>query len=346
MLLLSENNVLQLLQNLNQNECMEIIRSFSSALADFSTQSASFRPERTIYQPLRSYITTKDNNRSLFMPVSNTTNTGIKIITRSGRTGSLTGVINVFTPEGQLTGLLSAAEVTGFRTSVATLSLLSRCCNIPKRHICVFGAGKQAEWHTRLILLLYPSVVETVTFINRASGRLQRLLADLQPVLSSVNIKFLVKDGNAEFEPQLRSRLAESDIIFCCTPSTSPLFPHEYLSGTQPAKSRFISLIGSHKPSMQEIDAHTLLSGGGDIYVDSKTACLAEAGELIMAKVNEQQLVEIGKLFASNQKIISSEVGQNVVFKCVGMGLMDLVVAKTLLDMAAERGLGTIVDDF
>jgi len=81
---------------------------------------------------------------------------------------------------------------------------------------------------------------------------------------------------------------------------------------------------------------------------------MAEAGELIMAKVNESQLIELGELqpyFTSSSSSSSSSEelsirDGNVIFKCVGMGIMDLAIARTLLDMAHEQGYGTVVDGF
>jgi ornithine cyclodeaminase len=94
---------------------------------------------------------------------------------------------------------------------------------------------------------------------------------------------------------------------------------------------------------MQEIDSKTLLSGNKSIvYVDSVEACMEEAGELIMAKVQENQLVELGELDST----ASLDAEGNVVFKCVGMGIMDLVIARSLLEMAREQGLGTVVSGF
>ena len=96
---------------------------------------------------------------------------------------------------------------------------------------------------------------------------------------------------------------------------------------------------------MQEIDSRTLFSGAnGTIYVDSVEACMEEAGELIMAKVDERQLVELGELDSSTTSILEGD--GNVVFKCVGMGIMDLVIARSLLGMARQQGLGTVVEGF
>lgn len=94
---------------------------------------------------------------------------------------------------------------------------------------------------------------------------------------------------------------------------------------------------------MQEIDLATLTSGDERVYVDSREACLQEAGEIIMGGIPKTQLVELGEVFPSGTDGINATNGRNVVYKSVGIGYMDLVVGKKLLDFAKEEGLGVEV---
>ncbi|KAF7163746.1 hypothetical protein CNMCM5623_008504 [Aspergillus felis] len=355
--ILSEPDVSRILRHLTPEQCHILLDALSEALVTVSSETTKPEPERLVHQPLRTTITTKDQNLSLFMPVSNTTSTGIKIVTASQREGII-GVINIFSPEGRLLGLLSAAEVTAFRTALATMTLFTRCTSIAKTHILIFGSGRQAEWHARLALLLVPRLVRRITFINRGRRRLEEMerdvIAELRDSYPDIVFATLTREGTdeAEYEVRLRAEVASCDVIFSCTPSTEPNFPYGYLSSTSTTtsapKQRFISLIGSYKPHMCEVDTETILSGGGKIYVDSREACLEESGELIKAQVRGEQLTEIGELFGrlgKSEPIVVPE-GCNVVFKCVGMGIMDLVIGKKLLDIGVEKGLGMNVDGF
>ena len=353
MLLLPEKDVSQLLRRLTSTQCQELLNDLTGALGAFSGEKNK-SGQTLIHQPIRSHIVTKAGNASLFMPVSDTSTTGIKVVTISGDGGELNGTISVFSPEGRLIGLLGAVEATAFRTALATMTLFTRCTSLRRKRVVIFGSGNQAEWHARLALILVPEEIETITFINRGRERLDRLTRSLLPQLQqhypNICISILPKDGTEGFDGKLRSELSASDVIFCCTPSTEPLFPHSYLQSTDSGvfKPRFISMIGSYKPHMQEIDSTTLLSGGGKIYVDSKEACLEESGELIKANIRAEQLVEIGELFVPQQKLEEVKVsrGCNVVFKCVGMGIMDLVMGRKLLEIASESGFGAQIDGF
>ncbi|KAL4896124.1 FAD-linked oxidoreductase-like protein [Aspergillus ambiguus] len=347
--LLPEPAVAQLLRQLNQDECLVFLKALADAVMTVSSQDAHPESGRLVHQPLRTTITTKDQNLSLFMPVSNTATTGIKVVTASQAHGII-GVINIFSPEGQLLGLLSAAEITAFRTALAIMTLFVRCTHLTRRHLVIFGSGRQAEWHARLALLLTaPREVHSITLVNRGRKRLDELagvFAELRAAYPHLELTALAKEDTPRYDERLAEALRRCDVIFSCTPATEPNFPHQYLL---PAKPRFISLIGSYKPHMREIDTETLLSGGGTVYVDSKEACLEESGELITAGVNADQLVEIGELYArlgDGAPLPVPPEGQNVVFKCVGMGIMDLVVGKKLLDVGKTRGLGVEMDGF
>lgn len=351
MQLLSEPDVAQLLRQLTPTQCSTLLDALTNALVTFTTDERLPQEERQLHQPLRTTITTKDDNLSLFMPVSNTTTTGIKIVTASQSHGII-GVINIFSPEGRLLGLLSAAEITAFRTALAIMTLFVRCVSLRKENVVIFGSGRQAEWHARLALLLTPAQqIKRLTFVNRSRARLAAMRSVIDDLLSAhphLTISTLAKDDTTpdSYEAQLQQVVGSSDVIFSCTPATEPNFPYSYLCG-EGGKQRFISLIGSYKPHMREIDTETLLSGGGKIYVDSKEACLEESGELILAEVKEDQLVEIGELYGRmGSEAIEVPDGCNVVYKCVGMGIMDLVIGKELLELGVERGLGMRVDGF
>lgn len=94
---------------------------------------------------------------------------------------------------------------------------------------------------------------------------------------------------------------------------------------------------------MKEIDEKTLLCGGRKIFVDSKEAWLCESGELISAGVTSEQLIELGEVLSLEDKQGVLPPG-NIIFKCVGMGIMDLAISRTLLEIAKESGVGELVE--
>lgn len=344
MLLVKEKDVAKIFRDLTPKQSSRLLSALTDSLATYSGEKKLEDNQRLLHQPLRSAIVTKHNDTTLFMPSSDTTNTGIKVVTLPAKGGAV-GVINLFSPEGKLVGLVAATEVTAFRTALTSMILFQLASHIKRRSVVIFGSGRQAEWHIRLSLLLLPAgEIESFTVINRGRKRLDSLekevLSSLRKDYPNVSFKLLAKEDTPDYDKQLQSEVDASDAIFCCTPSTEPLFPFSYL---KEQKKRYISLIGSYKPHMKEIDTDTLLSGGGTIFVDTKKGTLEESGEFADAKVKEDQLIEIGELFPNPDKFDLTKY-PTVVFKCVGMGIMDLVMGRQLLEIASEEGLGSSVD--
>ncbi len=106
---------------------------------------------------------------------------------------------------------------------------------------------------------------------------------------------------------------------------------------------------------------HKHADKGGVIVVDSLEACLKEAGEIIQAGITAEQLVEVGELLmvkkASMREIQLGTgegekglkkwlMGGNVIYKSVGVGLMDICVGEDVVRLAMEKGVGTSVEGF
>ncbi|PYI05002.1 proline utilization protein PrnX-like protein [Aspergillus sclerotiicarbonarius CBS 121057] len=273
-------------------------------------------------------------------------------------------------------GLINAHELTPFRTALTATMTLNKRKRV--RTVVVFGAGKQAYWHIRLALILRGEGIKRVYIINRSFDRAAQLLQDIySPENASWrgDVKFsAVSTDFVEYKRILHDALLKADAIFCCTPSTEPLFPAEILTSRDGRrKGRLISAIGSYKPHMTELPPellrdevqvhsshrhfHKHVKRSGVVVVDSLDAALKEAGEIVQAGIRPHQVVELGELLIVREasRDGDSEDGKslrdwvergNVIFKSVGMGLMDLVTGGDLVRLARETGIGTTLDEF
>jgi len=311
---------------------------------------------------------------------------------------TIRGSLTLLDNHGHTTGLINAEEVTAFRTALASTMLLK------KRHsvhdVTVFGAGKQAYWHIRLALLLRGPEIHHLNIVTRnfdtARGCIMRLynpLPDDQdydnpigPSHNSKTKKTILTPSHTEYTRLLKEYVRASNVIFCTTPSLTPLFPATYLTNPEGRKKgRYIACIGSYKPHMVELHPdvlkyavaphhehrhlHKRQKEGGAIIVDTVTGCLKEAGEIIQAKLMPDQVVELGELFMLKREAErkQAETGErkeegckladnsglkewltkgNVIYKSVGLGLMDVVIGGELVRLARERGIGTTIEDF
>lgn len=85
------------------------------------------------------------------------------------------------------------------------------------------------------------------------------------------------------------------------------------------------------------------------ILVDSREACLAEAGELVAARIAPESLIEIGDVVdADGNKLADFErfrlrqEGRSL-YKSVGIGGMDVAIATIVVSVAEKLGLGSHV---
>ena len=315
---------------------------------------------------------------------------------------TIRGSLTLFDPHGNTTGLINAEEVTAFRTALASTMMLK------KRHsvhdLTVFGAGKQAYWHIRLALILRGDEIHHLNIITRNFESARRCIMRLynpqpddpdydNPIGSKYNSrtkKNILTPMHTEYERLLKEFVRSSNVIFCCTPSTKPLFPASYLINPEGRKKgRYIVCIGAYKPHMIELHPdvlryavnphhehhhhpfhHKRQREGGAIIVDTVTGSLKEAGEVVQAKLMPDQVVELGELFMLKKEAMRKmeERGEkvpeggcyfqdntglkewltkgNVIYKSVGLGLMDIVVGNGLIDFARERGIGTTIENF
>jgi ornithine cyclodeaminase/alanine dehydrogenase-like protein (mu-crystallin family) len=369
--LLTESNIGQIFDALEPAQLTGFIDALEHALAEYSCRDG------VSYQSERAVVTRPGGQVSLFMPATTEDMIGVKIVgvrpsdkaapAKSGQKPEpgLKSVLTICDADGQAIGVLNAAGLTAFRTSLGSM-LLFRFRKAVE-NIVVFGAGKQALWHIRLAVLLRGQDIRKITIVNRSAARTEDLLSELRSqkvALPSHVVIGAFEEGNDK-NAALEALVLESDAIFCTTPSTQPLFPARFLTSEEAQKkSRYIAAIGSYRLDMQEIDPQllqTLTSSastlpfpthkGGVIAVDSIEGCLSEAGELVKAGVSVEQMLEVGAV--SQEKAIGDAGGLSrwlqegfVVYKSVGVGIMDLAIGQHLLSVAASRDIGLRIDNF
>jgi ornithine cyclodeaminase/alanine dehydrogenase-like protein (mu-crystallin family) len=356
---LSDADIQTLLHNISPSDVQNLTSALNQALTQYSCN------DEVPYQPHRANVTRPNGQVSLFMPATTPSSIGVKIVgVAPSQTPSpgekpkpaLRSVLTICDELGQAVGVLNAAELTAFRTALGSMLLY----RYRKRteNIVVFGAGKQAEWHIRLAILLKTEGIRKITVVNRSSARARDLIDSLSQSKVGQHIKMEVFEGK---DAELESLVTEADVVFCTTPSTSPLFPASYMtSDSGLGKSRFISAIGSYRLDMQEIDPELLKlisnSSGpfasqvyqASITVDSIKGCMDEAGELVAAGLKSEQMLEVGRTdeLRKNAEVQKWLEEGFVVYKSVGVGIMDIAIGKALMELAAEKGVGVHLDSF
>lgn len=298
-----------------------------AALKAFSTGSVR------VQQPPRSAIE-HGTTTTLFMPCSYDGTTAIKTVCVPPSRPPQGTITLLSSSSGRLQAVLDAEDITGLRTALVSTILLSarRAAGLPVRAATIFGTGTQGRFAAMLLRSLFPDVA--VSAVGRGTTA-HVLLSSLERRSAGW---WAGCDMRGSADGRLDAVVARSDAVFCCTPATEPLFPLGWLAH----RDVYVSLVGSYKPHMVEVDPALLSTAGVTVVVDSADACLAGAGELVRAGLARRDVVELGQLLAEHRPVAAG----TCVFKCVGMGLMDLVVARELVRLAACRGIGLHVHDF
>lgn len=103
------------------------------------------------------------------------------------------------------------------------------------------------------------------------------------------------------------------------------------------------------------------------LIVDSRLACMQEAGDLLKAGVDPASMLEIGELvsrkegqsqpqseissslltcFERNSYPSASFTGPITMFKSVGVGVQDVIITKEVVSHAKNMGMGTLIERY
>ncbi|KAH9885560.1 ornithine cyclodeaminase [Xylariomycetidae sp. FL2044] len=324
---LSDKDIRRVLENLSRDQADEFAHVLKCALHEYSTGTQAV-DAGLIHQPERSSIhSSLTGATTLFMPSISPIGHGIKVITVSSphanpskATITPTGSVTLFAPDGRPLGFLHAQTLTAFRTALASSCLLTKRATV--RTITVFGSGLQAYWHIRLALMLRGHTIRNIYIINRrfsdnAKDILKRFYAvptDIKRREGWETAQFSVlTPGYAEYTRLQKDHIRAADVIYCCTPSTEELFDASILTSHEGRrKGRLIVAVGSYTSQMRELPKELLRQAvrsqhghmhfhkhaleGGVVVVDTLDGALKDAGEIIEARLEPKQLVELGEL--------------------------------------------------
>jgi ornithine cyclodeaminase len=232
---------------------------------------------------------------------------------------------------GRPTALIEGSSLTAIRTGAAggaAIDLLA----LPQSHvIAVFGAGTQGR--TQMEAACTVRKIETA-FIYDPNPRLAQAFVDEMAGRGPIPKDLYVAQNSAE-------AVRDADIICTATTSTKPVFADGDLKA-----GVHITGIGSYTPTMQEIPAETVKRAR--VFVDSRTASLVEAGDLIIplqAGVIDEAHVsnELGEIILGRRSGRGS-AQEITFFKSVGVAVQDALAAQLALENAEKMKLGHVVE--
>ncbi|GAA5948125.1 hypothetical protein JCM3765_007120 [Sporobolomyces pararoseus] len=360
LLVLSAEHVSRVTRELPASAFLEMLGSTMNAVSNQRDEPGTVPP---IQNPQRIGTESK-SHKTLYMPSRLTTPdqgsaTSIKIVAAPRPDCTVPGLpattLLMNEETGRTEAIVNASELTGIRTAAASALATTFLANPDSKTLVVFGSGTQAYYHARLIFELFPSIKTAYFVVRKSSSRSRDLLERTGSEFPNVEIS-LVSSEKRDVSTVVKS----ADVICTCVPSTEPLF-----SAADLKEGVHINAIGSYTPSMFEFPPPLISSQPSSsssepkiptILVDSRQACLHEAGELIQAGIRPEDLIEIGELCDSKGKLKGDEEtrlqltklrktpGEMSLFKCVGVAAMDVAITKLVVEEARRLGLGQDVE--
>ncbi|SNS49802.1 ornithine cyclodeaminase family protein [Rhodococcoides kyotonense] len=230
---------------------------------------------------------------------------------------------------GECEGILDGRAVTAIRTAAASAVATAHLSRTNSTVLGLVGAGTLAIEHTRAISRIRG--IEKVVVWSRSASTVQRYAEAVADLGVTV-----------EHAGSVRDVIEVADVLCTLTPSKDPI-----VQGVWFHPGLHINAVGAPpRPDHREIDSTGMKLA--TVFVDATSTTLAKSGDAILAVadgvISESDLaVELGHVIVGSKPGRTSE-DEVTLFDSVGIGLQDLVSARTLIRRARLSGVGTEVD--
>ena len=281
--------------------------------------------------PPRQHIST-DKGVTLLMPahLPERSEFGIKVVSVYDDNPNLdlpriTATVLVLDPAtGLPKAFMDGSSLTAIRTGAGGGVAADLLARSDAKTVGLFGAGVQARAQLQAVMAVRD--IASVNLMSRTKASAQQLATEISAWTDAPEVN-LVSNPEQVVE--------DADIVICATTSATPLF-----NGNALRPGTHITAVGTFVPEKREVDT-TTLRRSNRIVVDSREACLEEAGDLIIP--NAAIDAEIGEIVNGDKQGRQSD-DEITFFKSVGVAVQDAVAGSVVLAEAEARGLGTLVE--
>lgn len=293
--------------------------------------------EGKVTMPTRSVIKITDHQgAALFMPayIAGSDQLGSKIVSAyPNNQAKNLPIINAIVvlleaTTGVPKAILNGTELTAIRTGAVSALATSLLARKNAEILAVVGSGKQAR--TQIEGICQVRNIKNIKIFSRTFAHAEKLASELKNDFK----------GEVSAYPHLQEVVKNADIITTVTPSTEA-----FLNLADIQEGTHINAIGSHAVNMKEISCDLIEKA--KVFVDQKSAALAEAGELIEAIAKKQcdseNFIELGELI-NNIDLGRSNDKEITLFKSVGLAIQDISVAEEVYLSVTRSGEEQIID--
>lgn len=310
-------------------QCIDM-KSAINAMADAFSQLSSGNADA----PQRlSLDLDKHNGGALFMPVYMPSKNlvGLKTVhihKENAEKGMpvIHAIYTLFNSEtGETLAVMDGEYLTAVRTGAASGLAAKLLAREDSKVLAIFGAGVQSRTQAEAVCTVRD--IEEIHVFDIDHRKAEQFAAE---VSARLGVKVL---------PQTELSILKSvDVICSATTTNDPLFDDALLKN-----GVHINGVGSYTPQMCEIPHETIKRS--KLIVDSKSACLAEAGDIIQplksGVITEDHIhAEIGEIVLETKEGRTSD-DEITVFKSVGNAVQDVAAAAIILENAGKLNIGS-----
>ena len=288
--------------------------------------------------PLRQVIAADEGRGNFaFMPAysSKLGAAGIKIVNifpgnrERGEATTIGQVLLMDDKNGEVLALMDGSFITKFRTGAASGAAFKLFARNDAKIGCLIGTGGQAD--CQLEAMLAACNLDEVRIVAIDFAKTEKFAEEMSERFKDSSAKLIAYDDANE-------AVDGADVIVVVTVSTEPVF-----DANRVKKGAVVSGVGSYTAEMNEIDPK-LFKLADKIYFDSKEACIAESADIQIPL--KEGLVSLEGLTGDIGEYALGEISgreaddEIIIFKNVGLGILDLVIAKLIYEKAKNRKIG------
>jgi alanine dehydrogenase len=241
------------------------------------------------------------------------------------------GIINhqstifLFDPDtGKVSAMVGGNLLTALRTAAASSVSIKHLARKDAKIMGMVGAGHQATFQLRAAL--EQREFEKVIGWNYHPEML-------------INIEKIANEAGVPFEAVALERMVEADVIISITSAFAPSIMADHISpGTH------IACMGTDTKGKQEVEASLL--GRATVFTDevAQSITIGEAQHAVAeGLIKQSDIHQIGKVINGTHKGRSSD-DEITLFDGTGVGLQDLAVAASVVELALKNGVAIDVE--
>ncbi len=229
---------------------------------------------------------------------------------------------------GEPVALCDGTFLTAWRTGAASGAATDLLARPDAKSAALLGCGAQAK--TQALAIDAVRALDTLRVYAPHPERVKQFIIEMQPQLKA---RLAAAATSAE-------AVRGADILCAATTSSTPVFDGKLIKD-----GAHVNGVGSYTLQMQEVDAATVTRAR--LFVDARTAALAEAGDLVIpmnaGQTRVEDWTELGEV-AAGLKPGRQSAEEITFFKSVGVAVQDVAAAGRALVEAKRQGLGKEVE--